>query len=278
MKVALCAIAKDEKQYLKEWVAYHQLIGFDTIIVYDNESTDGTTEMLQRLQVGGHVDHILWKTKDGVSPQLSAYKDCLERYKDSFDFIAFFDIDEFLFITQGLVREFLSNVPRDISALAINQLVFGSAGIKDNSFEPVLERFTKCCLPNYDGRKWYKSIVRVGTVNEFVSPHMAKIFSGNYVYSDFSLMEPDETYSGKSKRIVADNVFLNHYILKSKQEFFEKKQKRGGAAATTEALRGSRHSDDYFYNRDKFMNKDDFSFSDEFLALLKNRINDLIEI
>lgn len=34
MKTALVAIAKDEDNYLKEWVEYHLKIGFDDVYVF----------------------------------------------------------------------------------------------------------------------------------------------------------------------------------------------------------------------------------------------------
>ena len=36
MKLALVAIAKDEDNYLREWLDYHFKIGFDEIYVYQN--------------------------------------------------------------------------------------------------------------------------------------------------------------------------------------------------------------------------------------------------
>ncbi|MBT9572601.1 MAG: glycosyltransferase family 2 protein, partial [Pseudomonas umsongensis] len=45
----VCAICKNEKPYILEWVAHQKLSGFDQIFVYDNDSDDGTAEALIRL-------------------------------------------------------------------------------------------------------------------------------------------------------------------------------------------------------------------------------------
>lgn len=37
MKVALVCIAKDEDNYIKEWINYHLSIGFSKIYVYQND-------------------------------------------------------------------------------------------------------------------------------------------------------------------------------------------------------------------------------------------------
>ena len=36
MSTAICAIAKNENLYLKEWVEYHKNIGINKIFIYDN--------------------------------------------------------------------------------------------------------------------------------------------------------------------------------------------------------------------------------------------------
>ena len=56
----MVAIAKDEGVYLHEWIAYHRLVGFDEVLVYDHESTDGSTELLAELAGRGMVTPVPW--------------------------------------------------------------------------------------------------------------------------------------------------------------------------------------------------------------------------
>ena len=39
MKVALCIMSKNEQGYLQENIKHHLLLGIDTIIIYDNNSS-----------------------------------------------------------------------------------------------------------------------------------------------------------------------------------------------------------------------------------------------
>ena len=71
----LFAIVKDERRYLLEWVAYHRLIGFDRIRIYSNDCSDGTDELLDRMQAAGLVEHVRWPSIEGVSAQNSANQD-----------------------------------------------------------------------------------------------------------------------------------------------------------------------------------------------------------
>ena len=39
MKSLLCAIAKNEERYINEWVNYHYSLGFDKIVIYNNNDS-----------------------------------------------------------------------------------------------------------------------------------------------------------------------------------------------------------------------------------------------
>src|SRR5438132_9854743 len=39
-RLSICAIYQDEAPYLREWVAFHRLIGVEHFFLYDHESTD----------------------------------------------------------------------------------------------------------------------------------------------------------------------------------------------------------------------------------------------
>jgi hypothetical protein len=49
-KVMAVSMMKDEAPNLLEWFAHHLAVGFTDILVYTNDCTDGTVEMLQRLE------------------------------------------------------------------------------------------------------------------------------------------------------------------------------------------------------------------------------------
>ena len=49
VKATLIATAKDEGHNILEWLAHHRLAGFTEFILFQNDSTDGTAEMLELL-------------------------------------------------------------------------------------------------------------------------------------------------------------------------------------------------------------------------------------
>lgn len=50
IKVKLVAIAKDEAAYLPEWIFHHLYFGFDEIEVYVNFTSDGSYQVLEKIQ------------------------------------------------------------------------------------------------------------------------------------------------------------------------------------------------------------------------------------
>ena len=57
MSYTLVATAKNEGPYLLEWVAYHRMIGFDNILIFQNDSDDYTHETLRILDSLGVVQY-----------------------------------------------------------------------------------------------------------------------------------------------------------------------------------------------------------------------------
>ena len=52
MKGIVCPMVKDETGFLSEWVAFHEMQGFNHIILYDNNSTLPLTEVQPWIERG----------------------------------------------------------------------------------------------------------------------------------------------------------------------------------------------------------------------------------
>ena len=93
LDVAIVAIVKDEAEYLEEWLAFHLALGVDHFFIYDNGSTDGSAELLERYINHGLVTRIDWPIGGG---QLAAYNHSLRMFGNAAEWLAYFDPDEFL--------------------------------------------------------------------------------------------------------------------------------------------------------------------------------------
>ena len=119
MNVYIITSAKFEECYIEEWVKYHLSIGFDKIIINDNNPKDysyNPKDILQKYINNGQVIvERYWDTHnydeklhiDVVMPDI--YWWLYEKYKNEFDWFAKLDVDEYLEIpeTNNNIKEFL---------------------------------------------------------------------------------------------------------------------------------------------------------------------------
>ncbi len=182
MKSAICLIVRDEARDIEEWIAFHALAGFDTQIIFDNGSTDGTAALIARAGLTYDIRFHAWENRSPAS-QLLAYQAACDAYKLEFDWIAFLDSDEFLVTPCAEpVNEFLACFG-GWSAIGINWAVYGSDG--HEAFPPglVVESFTRRAAPDFFPARHVKSIVRPRLVRSCGNPHffhMHEDIDGHY--------------------------------------------------------------------------------------------------
>ena len=144
MSYTLVATAKNEGPYLLEWVAYHRAIGFDNILIFQNDSTDYTHEILRVLDELGIVSYRYNKAVRGRH-QVRAYKRAARQ--DSFrnsDWAIALDLDEFLQIHagDGHLDDLFAALP-EVDEVLLNWRRFGNDGNTQLLPGLVTERFQK---------------------------------------------------------------------------------------------------------------------------------------
>jgi hypothetical protein len=215
MSSMLCAIVKNEAPYLVEWVAYHRMIGFDLIAVYENDSTDETAELLARMRRIGAIDaHIPWPSV-AASPQLLAYHDAVAACPA--DWLMFLDADEFLILKQASrVNDFIAAFPSEVGCVGVNWRVFGSSGEKAFSPRPVMERFRLAARADAAVNRHVKSLFRPKWV-ERVHMHAPTLAQGRAVLANGAPLEMAP--HGLSASVDWSAAQVNHYFCKSLAEY-----------------------------------------------------------
>ncbi len=254
--IALCAIAKNEGPYLAEWAVYHRLIGFDQILVYENESTDDSKAVLGRLEDAGVVKVISWPSRTDGQVQKRAYADGLRRLRADFEWIAFFDIDEFLFIPafENRIHPFLAAYGH-LDAIAVNWAMFGTSGHETRTPGLVIERFTRRAKTEHGGNRAVKTIARIRALK---APNLHNHeFAEGVVYQTVA-GDPILPGTGRSAAVSHDVVRLNHYFTKSREEWDAK-------VARGRATKPDGHADKFRKEAD-FRRHDRNEVSDDALA------------
>jgi len=227
-KLALVTLAKDEARYLEEWVAFHCLNGVDEILVYDDGSSDDTRKLIGTLGRFAAVTWINWGGQTGsyFEVQRSAFMDGVRRLVGRVEFVGFIDVDEFLYDASGVtLPKALGQFGPEISAIAVNQRVFGSSGLTKDDGNYVTSRFIYSTTDDSGENRWFKTIARPERIVDFGSSHNVILSFGSYVMNDRLPFQVSAEHPGNADRIGRGNLMLNHYMIKSREEY-QKKQLR----------------------------------------------------
>ncbi|MCJ7872393.1 glycosyltransferase family 2 protein [Phaeobacter sp. J2-8] len=230
---------KNEGPYILEWVAYHRAIGVDNFLIYTNDCTDGTDEILTRLQDLGILQHRKNNDWSGKSPQQSALNQSLkEPVIENADWIIHIDVDEFINVRcgNGTLQDFLDRVP-DATNIAMTWRMFGHDGVARLDDRFVIEQF-ESCAPKYCPKPhtaWgFKTMVRNIGAYQKLSCHRPnklipeKAEGVHWVNGSGQPMGDEVKKNGwrNSKRTIGyDLLQLNHYALRSAESYLIKRQR-----------------------------------------------------
>ena len=222
--LAIVAIAKNEASYIAEWLEFHRLVGVEHVYVYDNGSIDDTREILASYIKNGFVTCIPWTSFDlNGLPQYQAYAHALCNFGPYWRWLAFIDVDEFLFPLKADNLQTVLPAYDDLPVVGVHWHMFGSSGHKRRPAGLVIESYTKrapipSSIEEKRLSKW-KSIVDPTKVQAVIGPHMFRLEDGRIGAYDES-----RRWVGKSQRAseASSILRLNHYFTKSDEELVAK--------------------------------------------------------
>ena len=120
-KIAICAIAKNENLYIRDWIEYHKNLGIDKIYLYDNNDLNGERfESVIKDYIDSKyvtvfnrrgIEKGLVYDKNNINLQCQCYIETYNNLKTYGDFqwIFFIDIDEYINIKKGTLKEYLKS-------------------------------------------------------------------------------------------------------------------------------------------------------------------------
>lgn len=228
--IAICAIAKNEEAYLREWIDYHLSIGFEKIYLYNNNDED--QEQLENLledYISQNILEII-DVRGRWAWQKKSYNNFVKEHKRDISWAAFIDIDEFITLSPqySSIREYLAKADAlGFSAVHLNWKIYGDNDLIYKTDQPVLERFKESCdNPAVQKVNWHvKTIARVCDIVRFSSPHYA-CYTGQWCNSDLvKVKQPLSPFTPP----VYNHAFIRHYLTKTMEEFIEYKIRKGRA-------------------------------------------------
>jgi hypothetical protein len=230
--VALCIVVRDDPD-LTEWMDYHFSIGIGRIYVVDDNSTVfPVVPMIHPYLVTGqavyrYVSKPHPPNENGERSKnvlIYGYSEiCIKEYGNRHEFMGFFDADEFLVIKKPstTLLEILEKY-RGYGGLTLNWMKFGSSGHMKRPLGGIIKNYNKCFPDRYV--KPFVNPKRVNTT--VVGIHNFNYNEGYYaVDTDFKrvygIVNP-QNHRAKIPTHLFEILYLNHYAIKSYEDFRQK--------------------------------------------------------
>ena len=223
--LSVCTPYRDDASYLQEWIEFHRLVGIDRFYLYNNGSSDDHRKILAPYVERGTVTVYDWPIPaigDTGRPSgiIRAFDHCVERHRTDSRWIAFIDIDEFLFSpARATISELLTDYEGS-PGIAVHRAEFGTSGHRTRPAGLVIENYVHRVRQDPDSRAYFKSIIDPLQVTRCASVH-------HFLYRDgFAVDEnkiPVVTGIRAEKTFVSfSRLRINHYRTKSEEELSRK--------------------------------------------------------
>ena len=256
--VGLCVIGKMENDYAREFVEYYHKLGISKIILYDNNDLDGEhfEDSIGDYIENGFVEVIDYRGRKKC--QIDAYNNCIINYLKDFDWICFFDFDEYLHIDGfDSIVDWLSQDKFNYCQLIhVNWMVYDDNNLVENPTKKVVETFKNPKMPfdfkkalNVPENAHVKSIINKNGANlRFTwNPHSPTQFSfckdcnGNFINGFSPFLLP----------IRHNSAHIKHYMMKTISEYINNKIVRGYPDMDRELADKFLTIEDFFLLNDK---------------------------
>jgi len=213
--LGVCAIFHSEQPFLVEWIEFHLKQGFNRFYLYDNELDPKYHEILAPYIAKNQVVHHQWpdNPRQPNWTQRNAYYHCLQNYSSECNWLAFFDIDEFLY-----PETTLTELPNVISIL--------------KQYQKQANPVTQISVVRYNyGNYWHIDTPPIGGVlrnyltRDKTFSSVKSIINTSYV----SLRKPPDTVHHLNELMICGTTLngeklplplrFNHYLTKSTSEY-----------------------------------------------------------
>jgi glycosyl transferase family 2 len=230
---------RDDGIYILEWVAHYLALGFDHVIVYTNDNSDGSEELLRLLAEHSVITLVESEISGTVPPESKAFGHALHLLHDlrDFEWALFVDSDEY-FVPAPRYGNSVASVlaavkqrfpEKPASGICYDWLWFISGMAYKRTPPLLLERFQHA-VPHH----LTKCLARIRDVVSMRRDHFAELKGGGVlVDSVFDPVDPSSISPGRIPQYGGGRI--NHYWARSFEEFAIKRA-RGASLNLDENL------------------------------------------
>lgn len=238
MKVAIIAVVKNENLYIGEWINYHLCMGFDNIIICENNNAPEVYEVINDSRV------IIEDFIGIINVQYSAYNSMYCKYRSQYDWILFLDVDEFLVIPGfNSVKDYINSIPSKYNMIRLCWRHYTDNDELDviNGDYSVFSRFKTQIETLVDGYTKFFISTSIEPKRRHILSHYVECLDG---YDAIEACDANGDACAKTNKMIQiptiAKAWINHYRTKTIGEFIRQKWYRGGANSNSGRYRNSK--------------------------------------
>ena len=225
MKTAILLCTKDTNNYLCEYVEYYRKLNFSNIILVDNSKEDNVYDILDK-----DDDFIIYEDyKERQFNHTIFVKEVFTKYYDKYDYIAIFDIDEFLTLNKKYKNN-IENYLKESFCKKYDEILIHWKNYTSNDLtyydnKPVLSKF-------HEESTWgsweIKSIINCNTIKKKLTKDeiIASIYMHGIDHESLLCCSNNgksiQRFNSVIKDVNYDCAELRHYVIKSLEEMIRK--------------------------------------------------------
>ena len=228
---------KNEHKYLDAWIKYHIKLGFNKFILFEDEGSFSHSSIISQYQDIVDIDlynYVLSNSNEELK-DLTCFKYIWDNFT-KIDWIIKLDPDEYFVLPEEYfsIDDYLYNLKPSVKQVYVNYKIFNANGYMNS---PSAEKYNimntytfevhpKALNINFNLNKSEhlncftgKSLLRYSSFKKNINSKL----KDNMIPDDF----PNRLIVTKTIESKKDNVFINHYLTKSFEEFLYKLKDRG---------------------------------------------------
>ena len=213
-----------ENKYIKEFIDHYYFIGVNKIIIYDNNEINGEKmdEILDEYIKNNFVT--IYNFRGIKYGQMRAYNEIYEKYRYEYDYLMFFDVDEFLNLNQYKnIHNFLRDKKYDkCDVIHIQWVTYDDNDLIHYDNRPLNVRFTRPNFHIFKSNLLVKSIFKSSQNVTFKTSHSPS--ANNIFKCDINGNKSEQICPNRNIAIEKNLTvpYIKHFECKTVEEFFLK--------------------------------------------------------
>lgn len=251
IKVCICTLGKRENRYIREFIDHYNKYGVDKIFLYDNNNID--EERFETL-ISDYIENNfveIFNYRGKIAPQFKIYDECYKNNNKIYDWIIFYDIDEFIYLQNySNIKDFLSkNIFNNCKSIYLNCIRHTDNDLLYYDNRTLVERFPDI---NWNSKMFtVKTILRGGLngINFKTCHWLDRRIKGCNLDGKIILPSKKKQLDNDINSPSIRNYHIDHYCFKSTEEYINKLNKGDGVFGYNDKNR--MHKINLYFNYNK---------------------------